>query len=73
MSSLTTEKVCLKACFECEAATAERPTTVEIEVEGTNKSVLSLSPCDSPAFYTPVGTPSRDGVSSEYVSPVSGN
>ncbi|KAK1411885.1 hypothetical protein QVD17_32717 [Tagetes erecta] len=62
----TGEIVCLQACFESEEA-VERPTTVALEVEGT-KTMFS-SPCDSPVFYTPVGTPSRDG---EYVSPVSG-
>ncbi|KAI3683686.1 hypothetical protein L1987_84199 [Smallanthus sonchifolius] len=55
--SSATEKVSLQACFESEEA-AER---------------VFSSPCDSPMFFTPMGSPARDGVSSEIVSPVSGN
>ncbi|KAI3826291.1 hypothetical protein L1987_00337 [Smallanthus sonchifolius] len=55
--SSTPEKVWLQACFESEAA-AER---------------VFSSPCDSPMFFTPMGSPARDGMSSELVSPVSGN
>nr|GFD51989.1 hypothetical protein CTI12_AA572410 [Tanacetum cinerariifolium] len=43
----------------------------EMEVED-KKTVLSLSPCDSPMFFTPLGSPSRDGFGSEFASPLTG-
>ncbi|KAJ0949463.1 hypothetical protein HanRHA438_Chr01g0038951 [Helianthus annuus] len=59
-----TERVSLQACLESEVA-EERAAIVE----GT-KTVLS-SPCDSPVFFTPVGSPLLDGMSSEFVTPIS--
>ncbi|KAK1426196.1 hypothetical protein QVD17_14865 [Tagetes erecta] len=50
-----TIKVSLQACFEAEA-TEEKAVMVDME------SVVS-SPCDSPVFYTPMGSPARDGLS----------
>ncbi|KAD5803247.1 hypothetical protein R6Q59_024498 [Mikania micrantha] len=50
------EKVSLQMCLD-------------VEAEGT-KTVLN-SPCDSPMFFTPMGSPAGNGVCSEFVSPVS--
>ncbi|GKA71051.1 hypothetical protein Tco_0777190 [Tanacetum coccineum] len=65
-----TEKVSLQECLELEKA-AERAAKAEMEVED-KKTVLSLSPCDSPMFFTPLGSPSRDGFGSEFASPLTG-
>lgn len=62
------EKVSLQECLELEKA-AERAAKAEMEVED-KKTVLSLSPCDSPMFFTPLGSPSRDGFGSEFASPL---
>ncbi|PWA39528.1 hypothetical protein CTI12_AA572410 [Artemisia annua] len=66
----TLEKVSLQECLELEKA-AERAAKAEMEVED-KKTVLSLSPCDSPMFFTPLGSPSRDGFGSEFASPLTG-
>ncbi|KAI3743327.1 hypothetical protein L1987_61034 [Smallanthus sonchifolius] len=57
-----TEIVSLKACLEAEAAEEKA-----VKVEDT-KTVM-FSPCDSPMFFTPAGSPSRDG----FVSSITGD
>ncbi|KAI3738502.1 hypothetical protein L2E82_28536 [Cichorium intybus] len=52
-----TERVSLQACLESEVAEE-----IALKIEDT-KTVFS-SPCDSPMFFTPVGSPLRDDTGS---------
>ncbi|KAI3696850.1 hypothetical protein L6452_29434 [Arctium lappa] len=69
------ERVSLQECLESEAAaTVGVVEEVELTVDGDVEDVKTVfsSPCESPMFFTPVGSPARDGVWSEFVSPVTG-
>lgn len=49
------ERVSLQTCLECEAAE-------EIGLNIGDIKTAVLSPCDSPMFFTPVGSPPQDGM-----------
>ncbi|KAL4560676.1 hypothetical protein LXL04_032829 [Taraxacum kok-saghyz] len=51
------QRVSLQACLESEAAE-------EIGLKIDDRQTAFLSPCDSPMFFTPVGSPTRDGTDS---------
>ncbi|XP_024961998.1 uncharacterized protein LOC112502339 [Cynara cardunculus var. scolymus] len=67
-----TERMSLQECLESEAAAAEEERAVTVHAEVVDTKTVFSSPYDSPMFYTPVGSPSREGMCSELVSPVTG-
>lgn len=69
-NKLATKDACLPSCLQL--AEEEEEEVVAVTVDGGDGDLKTefTTPCDSPSFFTPAGSPSRDFMETKFAVPI---